>query len=763
MGAGASTLGPTGVGKFQLTPDQKKQNDVLSNLFLSLLQNNNLVDLAKLVGRSDKDCNQLIITLSSQLEKEFQSLRFPDPSRQKTDITASYMAQDRYKILSDNPDSTRKQVCSFLATFLLRFVILISALTASISITDAIPVLAKTEKVPTLLKEDRTPVDAFFSTVQYKKTIENLKANRFVVAVEPDTELVLLDNQYFLDLRNGLLFKKADVRGKSKVLGVELGYESIDKAPQTDPYGRPIQSSQQRKVLSQFNPQEEYERELLETKMALQRAQMDRGYERYDRGYSGDYYREREERQRLAEQLRRQSENIQTIRQQLPQFQQQPQQPPLQQQELGLTPAARSISGQSQASDQSQLRSNIVRGERGQYSEIPKEGSEKNEKEDVFYVMMMRLIDIRKCPNFQQSCVESSTSAIVSEFYIDDYGRTYDVQAFKASKGTLGPQFSIPFSTKVEEALSRVDTEYIVGERDSSKRSDQPASTKKQMDFQLHEDTIMYLKSIEMRGTEIVAPAAFRAYLLATEVYSASMDGKNEQHLRYSFCKDSWSKKDLDDIPAYGLLAGLFKDYDNREGRMLGTSPSFDEIRNKMRTEGILNEGTELTNWKTKFPDVPEGLCNGKPDYYVINPENKARIQVLQAAHTKLRTLYDTHLRAVVEFVKTVLIVDESFLQALSRSGRYLEEALAAPVLRLHPKFSADPVGSFNVLQERSNAARKLLSDHYFQVEKVYKDTLKQLNDLALGIGSIKKGGRRTRKAHRKAYKSTRGKRTRRS
>ncbi len=768
MGAGASTMSPTSVGKFQLTVDQKKQNEILSNLFLALLQNNNLVDLSKLVARSDKECNQLIITLSSQLEKEFQSLRFPDPSRQKTDITASYMAQDRYRILSDNPDSTRKQVCSFLATFLLRFVLLISALTASISITDAIPVLTKTAKVPTLLNtKDRTPVKAFIPSVPYSKLVMNLKESRFATAVEPDTKLFLLDNQYFLDLTGGFLYKKGDTLGQTKALGVEMGYKPIEKQ---QAYGMPGQPTQKR-ILSQFNPAEEYGRELEETRrqLALVRQQQQ---QQPPAGYPGllsDYERQRQQQRILDEEIARRREieervgrlETQTVRQQsLASVRPNSNQQGDMQTVTGQSQAPSAATNATATSYTSQFQQNIARSERGELRP-----TDTSKQEDVSYIMMIRFFDLSVCSTISDSCL-SSSGGLISEFYMDDYGKTYDVQAYEASRGRLEPQFSIPFANRVEDALNRTSTEYVVGERESKSDQTQQATTQKQMDFQLHEETIQYLRKIEMRGADIVAPAAFRAYLLATEVYSATVDGRNEQHLRYSFCKDSWSKKSLDEIPAYGLLAGLFKDYDNREGRMLGMAAAFDEVRNKMKTEGILEEGSDLTNWKTKFPDVPEGLCNGKPEYYVINPENKARIQVLQSAHTKLRAMYDAHLRAVVEFIKTVLVVDDTFLQSLSRPGRYLEEALAAPVLRLHPRFSADPVGSFNVIQERSNAARKLLSDHYFQVEKLYKDTLKQLNDLALGIGTVAKGGRRrTRKATkatRRSYKSTRGKRTRR-
>ncbi len=772
MGAGASTMSPTSVGKFQLTADQKKQNEILSNLFLALLQNNNLVDLSKLVARSDKECNQLIITLSSQLEKEFQSLRFPDPSRQKTDITASYMAQDRYRILSDNPDSTRKQVCSFLATFLLRFVLLISALTASISITDAIPVLTKTAKVPTLLNaKDRTPVKAFIPSVPYSKLVMNLKESRFATAVEPDTKLFLLDNQYFLDLTGGFLYKKGDTLGQTKALGVEMGYKPIEKQ---QAYGMPGQPTQKR-ILSQFNPQEEYGRELEETKRQLalvrQQQQPPAGYQGYP-GYSSDYERQRQQQRILEDEIvRRRGLEERLGRLETQTVAQQSIRPNSNQQSdmqtvtgMSQVPSmATAATNATTSSYTSQFKQNIARSERGELR-----STETSKQEDVSYIMMIRFFDLSVCSTISDSCL-SSSGGLISEFYMDDYGKTYDVQAYEASRGRLEPQFSIPFANRVEDALNRTSTEYIVGERESDASTTQQTTSKKQMDFQLHEETIQYLRKIEMRGADIVAPAAFRAYLLATEVYSATVDGRNEQHLRYSFCKDSWSKKSLDEIPAYGLLAGLFKDYDNREGRMLGMAAAFDEVRNKMKTEGILEEGSDLTNWKTKFPDVPDGLCNGKPEYYVINPENKARIQVLQAAHTKLRAMYDAHLRAVVEFIKTVLVVDDTFLQSLSRPGRYLEEALAAPVLRLHPRFSADPVGSFNVIQERSNAARKLLSDHYFQVEKLYKDTLKQLNDLALGIGTVAKGGRRRTRKARKAtkatkpsYKSTRGKRTRR-
>lgn len=825
MGAGASTLGPTGVGKFQLNEEQKKQNDVLSNLVLALLQNNNLLDLSKLVERSDAKCDELILTLSSQLEKEFQSLRFPDPTRKQKDVQASYMAQDRYRILSTNPDPARKDICRFLATFLLRFVLLIAALVSSISITDAIPSLTRQKMIPVLKTTSTQPtgekseVELSEFNKPFSKVMQNLVKTHFAV-VEHTSEsstVYVLDNKY--NFHDGYLYRRDTPKDKqTKVLGIEVGYVPVSSSGRV-----PGESTSSYKLLSQFTAEEEYGRETERAKREAERLrtrlEQERGYNRgyssydrgypYDRGYAPGYDRGYGSQTPQIQQLQ---QSISGLRSELETVRQPVRSIPMETYQSILNEIRSKGEGVSKPEGTYTLVNNVImlsdssginfrvspnvesntgilgnslrsrqsvgsQGSQNSYTSTLKDiervgPGQFADAEKKSYIMMIRIFDPTQCPKLTESCVQSG--AMLGELYMDDYGRTYDQKTFNSLRGEVEPQLSVPFSKVIEEYLGKTQMQAKVSEKPI--QGEGTSTSRETLDFQLQPTTTKFLQNLNLKGTTIEAPVALRAYLLATEVFSKlSEDGRtSQQYLKYSFCRDPWQGKLLDDITSYALLAALYKQYDPREGKFLGEdTQAVDAFKTKLVNEQIItSDSTPGTNWKAKFKDLSqdglaEFFCSASKstEDIIISPEQKSKIQLLQSAHAKLRGMYDRHLRNVVEFIKTVLVVDDTFLRAMSRPGRYLEEALAEPVLRIHPNFTSNPNGSFEVLQERTNAARKLLSDHYFEVEKVYKDTIQQLTNLATGVASPSptKGGRRTRKAHRKPYKSTRGKRTRRS
>ena len=145
-------------------------------------------------------------------------------------------------------------------------------------------------------------------------------------------------------------------------------------------------------------------------------------------------------------------------------------------------------------------------------------------------------------------------------------------------------------------------------------------------------------------------------------------------------------------------------------------------------------------------------FCAG--DGRIERKEGKDRQDILLAAHQKLRNIYNTHLQKVVEFVKTILVVDTMFLNALTNPKA---TDFSQPILRLHPIFLQNPAGSRVVLDERIRAARQLLSEHYIAVETAYRDALDALADKIRGSTiavSPTSGGSTRRAASRKTRRN---------
>lgn len=146
MGAGASTLGVTAdVGKLRLSPQQQQQLDVVSNLFQLLLENNNIMNLSELVSMSQGQemCNDLIITLSAQLDKDFQRIQLTAPRGEVTEV--GFLSKKGYEAIQKS--DVRVDMCRKIARFLVQFVILVAALTASVSIMDGLPDIQPVEQL----------------------------------------------------------------------------------------------------------------------------------------------------------------------------------------------------------------------------------------------------------------------------------------------------------------------------------------------------------------------------------------------------------------------------------------------------------------------------------------------------------------------------------------------------------------------------------------------------------------------------------------
>ena len=124
-------------GLYNLSPSQSNTLKMISDIFEQLLSDkgNNIFSLEKVLGSPDQ-CSALLIILSNSLEKDFHTLVFPDPLKPNNTVNVSYMLQNDYKELENEPN--RKSLCVSLIFFMIRLITLIAAVTASLQINNNI-------------------------------------------------------------------------------------------------------------------------------------------------------------------------------------------------------------------------------------------------------------------------------------------------------------------------------------------------------------------------------------------------------------------------------------------------------------------------------------------------------------------------------------------------------------------------------------------------------------------------------------------------
>jgi hypothetical protein len=668
MGAASSTLSADGgpYGAFRLTQEQQKMNQVLSNLFQTLLQKNNLMDLSKIVS-DDFACKEMILTLSNKLDKEFQTLRFPDPTTSQL-VTTSFTSRDRYKIVQN--DVLRQEMCKQIAHFLLRFVILIAALTASISTAvDGETALVEQRRIPQLSQE---ALGGFPVRTASQAILDGLVRSGF--AEQLSQTIFRLGGKLYMD-KKGYLYKNEI---QTKVLGIEIGYKGAS-TPSAAP-GEPGPTSSGLMGISQANYlRKEYERKFQEAQRNIQKNVQQKEFER-QRQEQEQRAREREskalELQRFYEaEMRRRGI----------------QQPPPGGQQGGVpgdptpgtpgTPTPRTPSFNISA------------------------------QKEYMYV---RLYDQANC---------TGGDCLVAEFYMDENGRCYTKEDVERTSGLLPVEYSVPFVTKVEQVFNKIPYETFP----LSKNVVTSAATSGTVEssFGFDETTVGYLRSFgeNYAAKKIHSPAAYRAFLLSSGTEAGT------QRVRPSFCKDAW--KTLKEIPAFTLLGALF------------TSPS--GAVDPTYSTFLQTLGVEGGSFKQVAGPSIEVFCQSPPEKQLLD---KAPKSIVVDGYKQLQSLYASHLTKVVEFVKSLLVVDQTFLDAMM--GTTVIDA-TQPILRLNPAFLQSPAGSMAALENRIQVGRDLLTAHYVQVEKVYQDALTKVN-AASGI-SATGGGKKRRTVRRRSHK----------
>jgi hypothetical protein len=736
---------------------------------------------------SEKSCKDLIVVLSSQLNKEFQTLRFPDPGKSSL-VTASYIDMGKYLTVQSSEE--RLRVCGQIAEFLLRFVTLVAAMTASISISEAIPELTENVFIPVLQKP-----------IRFRQVDERVLGDLspiFVKYVNANNRI--LADKYYLNTA-GYIYKIED--GRARVLGVEVLYageseqfkriQSLARTP-LGSVGSPRQNasrnqfrlgvsgqSQRQSVEDLLKAQEfkRREREIEERERESRRMGYPYAAAAPFPAYQPSYYGQPPKRVGFSV-----APTVPAAAQALTQA---PAPAPQQQQPQSIIPpstvagpasvatvpvtlpqaaqgsVASTVRVQPQTGGQNNFTYNVdenmyaaprqnFRSSINITQKTPVRNTRRNNRSNTeviptklneFYTV--RLYDIKDLTT-ATALSNVRDAKRVGEFRIDAEGHAWSsafIQQMQERDQVPQVANSVPFSEIMDVAFEKGGTDMDIRQetvQTTNSLNIKESATNITRSNISSEEVVKQLRvfGVSMINPKVIqSPAAYRAYLLATEVPT-----QPAKSIRTSFCKsDEWrTKKSLRDVAAYALLEALFKDSPNDS-----TSSAADKSKfiTQMLNEGLL-ESAETTSAnggaqtfrnyifsQTIFNDASlKGVCESGGVF--TSPEY---IKVLTGAYTQLRALYTQHLKAVIEFINTLFVVDTTLVQTLDLSDRRLLDTVdvTRPLLRLHPAFTTNVGGSMAALNERVRAGRALLVAHYMKVEKVYQQALQSITETAKG------------------------------
>lgn len=803
MGAAPSSLASSSsagedVGKFRLTADQKAQQQVLSNIFQRLLRKNNLVDLAKTVG-SQQECRNLILVLSSLLDKEFQTLRFPDKAAKIT--TVSFTEAESYLALQNQQD--RLDVCKKIATFLVRFVVLVAALTASITVPTGMP--------SPLKAIEQIPYPALDPLPNFKSLNENalsmLVATGFAKKIAEDTYKMGAGGDAVYINTRGFMYREGE---KSTLLGVVFGFKDVDNTKGTTPaYSGQSnmgaqQQGQQRPAAMSLAPfsqaqrykfaaeeQLEMERKKLEAASELKQKQEREQYEAEKRKLEGQVEQQRLRLEQLAEHKKFGQDLL------LAQAKAQPQVPFGQ--ALGAPPTVQ-VQGQQPPVTKTNIvpfsgpRTRTRRNRRRVGGQVPGAmipyADQRPTQQAISLTpasippanpaladyIVVQLYDLMQCPSGPSAC----TPLVV--FYMDDQGHTWDKDY--AESDTLGPLRvleSTPFADRVQRqgfaavksTPTPIELKRVVAEQnDTSKQSGTNIRTPYNVSSNTYTELQGIAKDLVSDDVKMYGPAVQRAFLLA-----GGMQKEESQtaSVLTEFCKDPWVGSSVTSIPAFSLLEALYQDTlldnvgpDSQGARnmrdFVGKMEGIDAwVKKKKSSTGQNQQQTPL-----RFSDYTVGaLPSSLGDFCSSSGSGAQRIQneeqkkLLLSSYRDLRVLYNRHIQSVVQFLSTLFVVDKDFWTALSAPIGVGPD----PVFKLNPAFLTHSTGSMRKLLERCEVARTMLADHYVAVETLYRKTIQGFADIRMskvvtpaniqGTPAKVGGGRRkTRRVARKGRKN---------
>lgn len=678
----------TSVGSFSTTREQEQQITVLSKLFDELLKKNNLMNLSQVLSSTEGDCKDLVVVLSSQLEKEFHSIRFPDPSNPARFLNTYFLPKDQFDKMRSN-DRTTKEVCTMIAEFLIRFVVLIGALTASITTAQA-----DFSQLRRMISPAEYPVVTdtiqFYNISDY--TIQLLTESGFLSKLS-DQIYRISGSDLYLN-RAGYIYTSDS---RTKILGVKIGTSDKTSRPQqsTSQYMMPGYESRgnsmQSKLTRLTSP------ELSTTPTTVQQERPRNTYSPTMPGRPFQPYRSDRNTSSVTANTN-DNNNIDRFE------------------------MIRSISD-----------------ERGKYrggvypeSEMTIQSIQStNTKPKILVIQFFKVIEPATTqPSSSYGYMDrfsqpSSDQKFLMEFMMDLQGHSWSKQYYTDSEGDVDIRQAKPFKEFVIDAMKRLvemkPTKMVRSEIESMTSEYEPnQNVLRSIPLSKQYEQLVALKEKIDQKKEILAPAAYRALLLATAFPSESSGG-----LLTSFCSEQWSLIPLTSIPIYAMLEAL---YDPADVKSL---PEKAAVIQKFTGDGLIvpyNTNATATSFsKVQFPRISNNLivtfCE-KTDKITYSAPQK---QILQSAFQKLQLAYFKHLQDVIQIIQG-LVTPESLKSLLSPTS-----VDGSPTIQLQRTFLMHPYGARIALDEKIKQARNLISTHCYSVEKIYRDALREFEAVALG------------------------------
>lgn len=706
MGASASTARPSAysgegkVGKFLVPAALQRDTLVLSRLFERLLSTNNLLNFAKLMQEKDK-CGELQIVLASQINKEFQTLRFPDPSVPSALQTVSFIDNAMYEKLRES--GIVKKMCIRISEFLIRFVALVASLSLSIAMPRGLPEISESSgqdiyrpsKAPTSVPLQKKIWDVL-------QTISSLNVEMIGGSADMPSELMLLDREFFLNKTGYAYLNKP----KSAILNVEFEYFRYD-----DP-SNPFQK------ISEADAKEARQQTELRQQEAKIETYMARGMSR------------EEAEAQIKQEIQRPAYPGYGYQQQIGY---QPVQAPLSSQVPVVQQGGRRKSRKGRKGRKGYQSRKYKGGQGpfntlGQMTQSPQMPVQQPMQQSVQPVQSATVQTLPPLKQFYRVTFRTQASTEVLRLVFTDNGDAYDMRSFDAAKGSRTELQSLQPSIVDGRRMNLL---MAFGQAFKAAGKEEQEMIRERFTGAQAITLDQLQKFSTLSEKEFYSPAAYRAFLLASMIPI-----QNVNALESYFCKDSWALTTLNSKPAYAAFEGLFgiKSNDVTEGdeRAPADKSQFIQRMTANRFTEQKREGGDFGS--IQFPDNKDartrakiaGICAAARTPALL-VDNKESVAILMAGYNELKQLYLNHIRTVYEFLKTVLVVDSDFEQLIQLSE---EAASNKPVIRLNDQFVKHALGSHMALNERIQTARSLLGEHYFQVERIYNETLNKLNAL---------------------------------
>lgn len=719
MGASQSIEGATAaqlarVGPFKLRSSEKLAVDALSEILTNLLRKNNLFTLSKILNYPD-GCKDLIILISSTINKEFQLLKFPEPKSRSSMISMSFIDKDMYESPAIEGDFTRRKACSEIARFLIRLVTLCAAATASISLNTNLGG-AITE----------VPFETTAGEVTLKKDIKNLPDFQFKLGPISPTVIALLKSWGFASVdkaRPYLLF----------FVGNNMPSNLTRSGTGFAPFGGlPLDSVIDTRNSVVYMPKGE-KSPVLGIRFEMPNEELIRTFERVRNSQSTGSQNTRSSPQYTAEgpQFGFRREPVYQTPQVTPNPV--PVQDPFARIGVPQAPISTNLS-KTRPFDRMPFslidgtpetnRSFFGQEMRGQgrtrKMRLNRRRTFKRRlsKQSGGAVLFLK-VTLSEFQYETIKCVDSFNCKTI-EFTLDSQGNTIlirDLENFgRGSSIVISP---ISFTTRISEQFGKMP--------ESSKIDLVTPSTESADDrgkyMSIFEPTPKTYETFQRIASDIsgsttgTGPAPYRAFLLASEL------DPSKTKLTTMFCLDKWAGKWLTESLGYSLLQSLYND--GLDGNP--TSPAAEELQilaknfigDKLATEDTKPGEYAKHLGNLKFYPIPSALkdsyCkrSGTAPPFTNIPADK---DILTTAHQDLRKLYDTHIAAVVDIMRNVLTIRRSRTDA--SDFRF----------RLSEKYFKDSRGALVVLEEDIQKMRHLIAKHYFDVEKTYRTALEQLS-----------------------------------